>query len=309
MSINHDQIFKTLIENFFREFMELFYPKLADEIDFSSVDFLREEIFTDLMRGEKRLLDLVVRVRLKNGERRVLLIHFEFESQRLAADFPRRIFEYYCVLFLRYGEQAVSIAILTDDGESKDPLPDVFDFRVDGDVGVLFKYHILKLSSIDYRQFLNSNNPLAFALMAKMKWSRRQIVRLKADFLRMILGTGIDPARQSLLVEFVETYMPLVEKQREEFLTLIQSDQAMTEVSKMVTTWELEGIKKGRVEGRQEGRVEGVQASLRRVLQTRFGLIPQFIEKKISQTSDDSVLEQMLKQAIVASSLDEFEQS
>ncbi len=69
----------------------------------------------------------------------------------------------------------------------------------------------------------------------------------------------------------------------------------------MVTTWELDGIKKGRV--------EGMQAAIRRVLQHRFGLIPQSIEDKIAQTTGDSVLDRMLEQALVASSLNEFEQS
>ncbi len=41
--------------------------------------------------------------------------------------------------------------------------------------------------------------------MAKMKYTRRQRVRLKADFLRLFLRADIDPARQNLLVEFVET--------------------------------------------------------------------------------------------------------
>ena len=34
-------------------------------------------------------------------------------------------------------------------------------------------------------------------------------MRLKADFLRLILRSPVDPARRSLLVEFVETYLPL----------------------------------------------------------------------------------------------------
>ena len=45
--------------------------------------------------------------------------------------------------------------------------------------------------------------------MAKMDYNRRERVRLKADFLRWILGTPVDPARRGLLVDFVETYMPL----------------------------------------------------------------------------------------------------
>jgi hypothetical protein len=46
MSIDHDQIFKQLIEAFFREFLELFCPAEAKWIDFSQVEFLREEHFT-----------------------------------------------------------------------------------------------------------------------------------------------------------------------------------------------------------------------------------------------------------------------
>ena len=51
MSIDHDQIFKRLIEAFFREFIELFCPVEAALIDFSTVEFLREEHFTDTERG------------------------------------------------------------------------------------------------------------------------------------------------------------------------------------------------------------------------------------------------------------------
>ncbi len=45
--------------------------------------------------------------------------------------------------------------------------------------------------------------------MAQMDYNRRERVRLKADFLRLILRAPVDPVRQSLLVDFVETYMPL----------------------------------------------------------------------------------------------------
>ena len=48
MSIDHDQIFKRLIEAFFREFMELFCPDEAQLIDFTRVEFLRQEHFTDV---------------------------------------------------------------------------------------------------------------------------------------------------------------------------------------------------------------------------------------------------------------------
>ncbi len=52
---------------------------------------------------------------------------------------------------------------------------------------------------------LGSANPLAFAPMAKRDYNRRERVWLKADFLRWIFGAARDPARRSLLVDFVQT--------------------------------------------------------------------------------------------------------
>ena len=118
---------------------------------------------------------------------------------------------------------------------------------------------------MNYRRFLDSNNPLAFALMAKMKYTRRQRVRLKADFLRLILRAGIDPARQSLLVEFVETYMPLAAAEQTQFMQLVQVDETYREVKQVVTTYELAGIKKGMEEGLERGREEGLREAQKMV--------------------------------------------
>jgi len=59
-------------------------------------------------------------------------------------------------------------------------------FRLEslGKTFVRFEFHLIKLKNLDYRLFLESDNPLAYALMAKMDYNRRERVRLKADFLR-----------------------------------------------------------------------------------------------------------------------------
>ena len=101
-TIDHDQIFKRLIEAFFREFMELFCPDEARVIDFGRVEFLREEHFTDVREGARRRLDLVAKVRLRTGSEKFVLVHGEFEASRKERDFPRRMFRYFCQLFLRY---------------------------------------------------------------------------------------------------------------------------------------------------------------------------------------------------------------
>ncbi len=145
MPIDHDQIFKQLIEAFFLEFMELFCPSEAELMDFGRVEFLREEIFTDIGTGDRRRLDLAAKVGLKTGGERYVLVHGEYEASRKEPDFPRRMFRYYCQLFLRYDTEIVPIAVFSDDARWKKPVPDHFELAVSGSRFVRFDYHLIKL--------------------------------------------------------------------------------------------------------------------------------------------------------------------
>ena len=58
MPIDHDQIFKQLIQAFFREFMELFCPHEATLMDFSRVEFLGEEHFTEIRTGDQQRIQI-----------------------------------------------------------------------------------------------------------------------------------------------------------------------------------------------------------------------------------------------------------
>ena len=296
MPIDHDQIFKQLIEAFFREFIELFCPVEAKWIDFSQVEFLREEHFTDVTRGHRRRLDLVAKVGLKAGGNKFVLVHTEFESEK-EADFPRRMFRYYCQLFLRHDTEIVPIAVFTDDAHWKTPVPDQFQLSLADKTFVRFDYHLVKLRDLDYRQFLETNNPLAFALMAKMAYNRAERVRLKADFLRLILACPIDPARQSLLVDFVETYLPLAGHEQTEFEQIVRADRSYREVEKMITVYEKKGIEKGIEKGKRE--------DLMLLLDKKFGKLSPAVRRRIGQIESTDKLDSLLLAVLDAQSLDD----
>ncbi|MCG0278435.1 MAG: Rpn family recombination-promoting nuclease/putative transposase, partial [Thermanaeromonas sp.] len=76
MPIDHDAIFKELITNFFKEFMELFFPEAHALIDYSELTFLSQEIITDITAGEKHYVDILASVKIK-GEEGYVLIHVE----------------------------------------------------------------------------------------------------------------------------------------------------------------------------------------------------------------------------------------
>ena len=62
-AIDHDQLFKQLISTFFLEFLDLFAPDLAVNIDRDNFEFLPQEYFTDIIEGD------LPRQRFANDER------------------------------------------------------------------------------------------------------------------------------------------------------------------------------------------------------------------------------------------------
>ena len=300
--INHDQLFKTLIKEFFEEFMMLFLPEVGSEIDFKQVEFLEQEFFTDINHGRKKLLDLVAKVKLLNGDEEYILIHSEFESRKPnSKEFPQRMFKYFCQLFLRFGKPIIPIVIFTDDHKWRSMVPDTFRLEFKDKEYLKYCYHSIKLKHYNWRDFLNHHNPLAYALMSKMDYSNSERVRVKADFLRLILQAEINPARQSILVDFVENYVRLNSKEQQLFEATVKAEE-IQEVIKMMTVYEARGIEKGM----QQGMQQGVSRAILETLEVRFGNIPYILKEKINYCNDLEKLNRAHKKALLISSLDEF---
>ena len=74
--INHDQLFKELLTTFFVEFLELFFPTVLEYLDTDSIQFVDKELFTDIAKGEKNILDLVALAKFQEQDYS-FLIHVE----------------------------------------------------------------------------------------------------------------------------------------------------------------------------------------------------------------------------------------
>ena len=163
-------------------------------------------------------------------------------------------------------------------------------------------YQSVKLKALNYRDYLTSENPLAFALMAKMNYNRREEVRLKADFLRLILGSRTDDLRRSLLVEFVETYIPLLGNDFIEFQELIHTENQYEEVEKMVTVYEQMGMEKGIEKGMEKEK----QNTLVKLLAKKFGSVPEEMDRAIRAIDSFERLDELLLSVFDAKSLNGF---
>ena len=109
-TIDHDRLFKELLQEFFSEFIQAFFPHIYQEIDFSHLRFLQQELFTDITGGQKHVVDLLAETRLKDEES-LILIHVENQAQ-YQPDFPQRMFIYYSRLYEKFRKNIIPIAVL-----------------------------------------------------------------------------------------------------------------------------------------------------------------------------------------------------
>ena len=67
-----------------------------------------------------------------------------------------------------------------------------------------------------------------------------------------------------------------------------------------------EGREEGMLEGREEGRLEEKQASIKKLLEIRFGKLSPSVEDQIEATTDLDELDRLFMQAATAKSLQEI---
>ena len=254
--IDHDQLFKELLTSFLLEFLELFAPELAREIEGGSLRFLPPETFPDLLRRGKHIPDVVARVRLR-GRKAEILVHAESQAQRRTG-FSERMYRYTTALWLRHRLPVYPIAILSFERPLKRQ-PDAFELNLPGLCVVRFGYRVVQVNRLSWRSFLRQRNPVAAALMARMAMGPGDRPLVKAACLRKLAGLRLNPGQEHLVSGFVDTYLRLEGKEQTMFEKQVEAfgPRTRAKVMEIVTSWMEEGMAKGLEKGRQEGLVRG----------------------------------------------------
>ncbi len=290
--IDHDRLFKELLTTFFADFIELFIPSMAAYLDSSSLVFLEKEIFTDVTAGDVHEADLVVKARFKDSDS-FFLVHTESQAQP-QSEFGMRLFRYFARLHEKFALPIYPVALFSFDSP-KSNYPSVYEVSFP-DLEVLrFRYAVIQLNQLDWRNFLGLNNPVAAALMSKMRIAPKDRPHVKLECLRMLTTLKLDRARVRMISGFIDTYLQLTAAETKLYSAEIGTldDQQQEKVMEIVTSWMKEGIKQGREEGRQEG----AATLMSRLLQRRLGpLEPSALDsvKKLSLEQLEELSEALL---------------
>lgn len=180
---HHDQLAKELIYNFFEEFLEAFFPEVHESVDFSKIRPLSEEVYTDILQGRNRKLDIVIETKLK-GEETNLIIHVEPQSY-VENDFHERMYHYFSLLYNKYQKPILPIAVFSYDEKRNEQ--DEFSISFPFFHVLTFNFLTLELRKKNWREYIESDNPVAAALLSKMGYTEREKVEVKLEFLKMLV--------------------------------------------------------------------------------------------------------------------------
>ena len=245
-----EQLFKELLSTFFIEFLELFLPDVAATIALDSVRFLPQEYFADLTSGEEKIIDLLVEVK-QSGQDAAVLVHIEAQSFS-EANFTRRMFFYFARLHQKYLQRIYPIVVFSFD-EPQRAEADTYTVEFPDRKVLEFNFASIQLNRLNWRDYLNQRNPVAAALMSKMRIAPEDRPQVKAECLRALATLSLNPARTRLIARFVDTYLRLTGFEEQMFQAEIDKmEPAQREgIMQITTSWEEKGLAQGRQEGRQ----------------------------------------------------------
>jgi len=274
--IDHDRLFKELLSNFFPEFIELFFPDISAEWERDSVQFLPLEVITDVTEGEKKILDIVVQASLRNQDT-LFIIHTEHQSYSQTG-FNRRMFIYFARLHEKYALPIYPIVIYSHDSP-KIPEPNSYRLELAKKIILEFNYDVIQLNQLHWQDFVNQRNPVASALIAKMRMRATERPQVKLTSLQLLTSLRLNPAQVQLISGFIDTYLELNSQEevvfQEQLATIEPREQE--KVMQIVTSWMRQGEKQGELK------------LLMRLLNRRLGEISPQLKGRIENLSTSDI--------------------
>ncbi len=259
----HDQRFKTLLREFFPDFLRLFFPEHAAVFDLDRVEWLEQEKLVAPPHGEVLLLDLLASLPLRTSEGETLaLIHTEVESREGVAAMPRRMFDYFTFLRRDFDRPILPIAVYLRVGREGIGV-ETYSEEIAGLSVLRFQYLYVGLPKLEAEAYVKGDNWLGVALAALMRPPSAGKVWLRLEALRRILlECPENEYRRFLLQECVEAYTPLGDEEEQQLERMLHSDPYKELEPMILTTFD---------KGVAMGREETLRETARLLLERRFG--------------------------------------
>jgi len=216
---DYDGFWKTLINRFFWNFLEMALPDLYADADINGEYTFLDTEFTDVLNtGDPEIhtsphfADYVIRIPMKNGGEEFLILHVEFQGKG-GKDFPFRMFHYHCFIFAHFKKAPVALAIITDKrppGEASSYVYSHYGTKT------VYEYNNVVVMDLVDDDLLSSDNPIALAFYAAKYALRAKEEIQKYNYTRKLAGLlaerGWSVNDKRDLILFIERIINLKDK-------------------------------------------------------------------------------------------------
>ncbi len=322
---DYDAAWKTILEAFEEEIIELLFPKIYLKINW---DITRESLDNELLEiqkdifskeeAEKIISDKIIKVTMKDNENKILFIHVEVQSY-ISKDniFSERMFRYFYRIWdkfrYKYEDKSDIVGSVIFTYKGKQGKEDSYVYKLKGIDTEIIRYNFkaMDIEEIDLEK-ISKDNPLKLVF----KIAKRLLETKSEDY-------DIFKAKIELYNELLDYNKVKTNEQRKaltyflEYLFLIQDDtlsEKFKEIkdnrggeSKMGVDeirekylkdsgraegkmeGKLEGKIEGKLEGKIEGKLEGKLEMLLRLLIKKFKVLPNGYEEKIKNLNEKAI--------------------
>jgi hypothetical protein len=300
--MDHDQRFKSLIQEFFADFLQLFFAPWAARFDLTTVEWLDKEVLPDPPEGTRHVLDLVARIRTRESiaieqpdrsDRWLALIHIEIESSDRITSIKTRLPRYYVYLRDRYQIPVLPIVVYLKvglDGVGVDTYEETF-WELDA---LRLRYLYVGLPGLDAVKYVQSESRLGVALSALMRIPSDRVAWLGVEALRRLTEAPLSDQQRFLLGDCVQAYLPLKDDQKAEYDRLLATEPYSKVQAMNQTVFE-------------KGMEKALQDAILRLGRKKFGVpASTATTQQIRAINDPAKLEQLMEQILDAVSWDDL---
>ncbi len=289
-----DSVWKEAIDDFLQDCIIFFFFYIHKDIDWTrkheTLDNELAEITQDSEAGSRRV-DKLIKVFLKSGLEKWLLIHIEVQGYK-DTTFAERMYLYNQMIYLKYKRDVESLAILTDN--NTDAAPTSFT-RGSWKTKDHFEFDAIKLATFKtWEELENDPNPFALVVLAHLKTQALkgrpiELKEAKIQLARLLFQRGYSREDVIKLYRFIDWIMRLPKSFQEAFKAEVRKYSQEVNMP-ILTDIEIDALKKGRREGKQEGLLEGKQVGLLegmrvllfKMLNQRFGMLQPKVVNQIN---------------------------
>ncbi len=167
IAIPYDSVWKTIIVEFYADFMQFFLPDLFEQLDTSvPPEFLDQELLAiqKELNIPKQITDKLIKVRLKNGSEQWLLIHIEIQT-KFEIHFSTRMYLYEAFIFAKHRLPITALAIFTRANTPK--MYNIYETECFG-TSLTYRYNAYRIAKQDEVALTNSDNIFSIFVLAHL---------------------------------------------------------------------------------------------------------------------------------------------